>query len=209
MKILQLDSSITGDRSLTRHLGKIALEIAVSQVKGATITYLDLVKEPLPHLTLAIMAARADRRGADAVTLDALVAHEKTLDTFLDADLIIVGAPMYNFGIASQLKTWLDTLAVAGRTFRYRSDRVAEGLCKGKRVLLISARGNIYSIPSPLAKLDHQESYLIDFFTFLGVDRVDIVRAEGVASSAEKRESALAAGVEAIRELIFNSASQR
>ena len=104
---------------------------------------------------------------------------------------------MYNFAIASQLKAWIDRLAVAGKTFRYSSEGV-EGLAGGKKLIVVSSRGGIYSAGS-MAALDFQESYLKAVFGFLGVKDVEIVRAEGVNMGPEKRQAALDAAAEQIR----------
>ena len=100
------------------------------------------------------------------------------LEDFLAADIVVIGAPMYNFAIPSQLKAWMDCLAVAGRTFRYSASGV-EGLAVGKRMIVASTRGNVYS--GALAPLDHQETYIASFFNFIGVKDIEFVRAEGVA----------------------------
>jgi FMN-dependent NADH-azoreductase len=97
---------------------------------------------------------------------------------------------MYNFSIPSQLKSWIDSIAVAGVTFSYSAEGVM-GLCAGKRVIIASARGSVFTAPSPMAALDHQEAYLRGMFGFLGIDQIDIVRAEGVAYGAEPRQQAL------------------
>jgi FMN-dependent NADH-azoreductase len=203
MKILHVDSSIAAGNSVSRQLSQALVDRIMLCSSETTVVYLDLVADPLPHLTSDIVVARTRQQEVAPETLAALMRHEAALKAFLDADLVVVGAPMYNFNIASQLKTWVDTLAVAGRTFRYRSDRTPEGLCKGKRVVLISSRGNVYTAPSAFAKLDHQEAYLIDFFTFLAVDRVDVIRAEGIASNPKRREHVLAETLDAIAGLTF------
>jgi FMN-dependent NADH-azoreductase len=203
MKILHVDSSIAASNSVSRQLSQALVDKLMMCSSDVTVVYLDVVADPLPHLTSDIVVARTKQREVAPETLAALMSHEAALQAFLAADLVIIGAPMYNFNISSQLKAWVDTLAVPGRTFRYRSDRTPEGLCKGKRVVLISSRGNVYSAPSAFAKLDHQEAYLIDFFTFLAVDRVDVIRAEGIGGNPGRREHVLAATLDAIAGLTF------
>ena len=112
------------------------------------------------------------------------------LNEFLAADIIVLGAPMYNFAIPGQLKAWVDCLAAPGRTFRY-TEQGPEGICGGKRIIVASSRGGFYTSPSPMAMLDHQESYLTSFFGFIGVSDVKFVRAEGVKYSAEQRQRSL------------------
>ncbi len=192
MKLLHIDSSITGEQSVSR---RITAEI-VSGLKrskpGLTVTYRDLAADPVPHHTGALLAAKTAGTSDPALQRD-LQVTETTLQEFLDADIVVVGAPMYNFSVPSQLKAWIDSLAVAGRTFRY-TETGAEGLCGGKRVIVVSSRGGIYSQP-PLAALDHQESYLSGLFGFLGVKEIEFVRAEGVALGAEQRQQALDAAL--------------
>src|SRR5690606_6844320 len=131
----------------------------------------------------AASLARSDA----AETADA----ETVLEQFLAADVVVIGAPMYNFGIPSTLKAWLDRIAVAGRTFRY-TENGPEGLAGGRKVVIASARGGIHTG----APTDFQEPYLRQLFAFIGVDDVEFVRAEGVAFSPEHRTRALAAALE-------------
>jgi FMN-dependent NADH-azoreductase len=97
---------------------------------------------------------------------------------------------MYNFGVSSQLKAWIDRIAVAGKTFRY-TEKGPEGLAGGKRVLIVSSRGGFYSQGTPTAFLDHQETYLKNVFSFLGITDVQFVRAEGLATGDDNRAKAL------------------
>jgi FMN-dependent NADH-azoreductase len=141
----------------------------------------------------AIQVQVTDAPGNDAA--DAQLQHDfatinAVLNEFVAADIVVLGAPMYNFCIPSQLKTWIDCLAAPGQTFRYTATGV-EGLCGGKRIIVGSSRGGVYSAPSPMAALDHQESYLTGFFGFMGVSDIAFVRAEGVNLGAEQRARAL------------------
>ena len=150
----------------------------------------------MPHLSGSILAARQPAAGQPSAEVEHdLVLSAKALDEFLAADIVVIGAPMYNFGVPSQLKAWIDCLAVSGKTFRYTETGV-EGLASGKRVIIASSRGGFYAGSSPMASLDHQEAYLSGFFGFLGVTDIAFVRAEGVNISPEQRqrgiESALA-----------------
>src|SRR5262249_4241202 len=111
------------------------------------------------------------------------------------ADVVVVGAPMYNFSIPSQLKAWIDRIAVAGKTFRY-TDKGAEGLVKGKKIVVVSSRGGVYS--GGHAGFDHQENYLRSVFTVLGVADLEFIRAEGLSLGGDKRAEALAAAHRAI-----------
>jgi len=198
MKLLHVDSSILAGNSVSRGLTATVVEQWKTRVPKLEVVYRDLVAEPLEHLSASLLAARAgspeDRTLAQQRDMEA---SDTALEEFLAADVVVVGAPMYNFAIASQLKAWIDRLAVAGKTFRYSSEGV-DGLAGGKKVIVVSSRGGIYSAGS-MAALDFQESYLKAVFGFLGVTDVEIVRAEGVNMGPEKRQAALDAAAEQIR----------
>lgn len=153
MTILQIDSSISGETSVTRRLTN---EI-VTRLGDRDIVRRDLAADPLDHLT---------ERGQDA----------HLLDEFLAADTVVIGAPLYNFTVPSQLKAWLDRLAIAGRSFRY-TEAGPEGLLGGKRVIVALASGGSYADDSPF---EHGKSYLKAFFAFLGIEP-EFVSATGVA----------------------------
>ncbi len=177
MKLLHVDSSITGSNSLTRRLGAQAVERLKARHPGLEVTYRDLVTDPVPHHTTELWTAKTTGAAGpqEQAAFDAINA---ALEDFMAADIVVIGAPMYNFAIPSQLKAWMDCLAVAGRTFRY-SATGAEGLLSGKRLIVVSVRGNIYT-GTPVAPFDHQETYIAAFFGFLGVKDMEFVRAEGV-----------------------------
>lgn len=186
MKLLHVDSSALGTHSVTRDLGRDFVETWARSHPGSTVTYHDLAANPLPHW--APVADASD---------PAVRAGNELLDEFLAADVVVVGAPMYNFSIPSTLKAWIDRIAVAGRTFRYGANG-PEGLAGGKRVVIVSARGGVYSA-GPAEAMDFQEDYLRKVFGFLGVTDVEIVRAEGVNLSPENKQRAVAAAHAAIR----------
>jgi len=169
--ILHIDSSINGENSASREVsGSI-----VNQLKGALwgekVIYRDLAADPLPHLTLEAFA------------------DTSTLDEFMAADTIVVGAPMYNFAVPSQLKAWIDRIVIAGVTFRY-TENGPEGLAKGKRVIIAIARGGIYSEGAPAVALEHVETYLRGVFNLIGIEP-EFVVAEGVNLSPEHRVAAI------------------
>ena len=122
------------------------------------------------------------------------------VEELLAADVVVIGAPMYNFGISSQLKAWIDRIAVAGKTFRYTENGV-EGLAKGKQVIIASSRGGVY-VEGPFAAFDHQETYLRAVLGFIGVTDLTFVRAEGVAISPENKEQALKSAQSSIPSVI-------
>ena len=122
------------------------------------------------------------------LTLDAF-ADSSVLDEFLAADTVVIGAPMYNFTLPTQLKAWLDRILIAGKTFRY-TESGPEGLATGKRVVIALARGGMYDAGSPAAALEHLESYLRGVFNFIGVEP-EFVAADGLAIGPEQRETSI------------------
>lgn len=188
MKLLQLDSSSLGTHSVTRELAAAVVAQYRRNVPGVEVTYRDLAADPLPHWS------PLPREAIDTLAPEAraeVERNETVLQEFLAADVIVVGAPMYNFGIPSQLKAWVDRVAVAGRTFRY-TVQGPEGLASGKRVVVLSGRGGFYA-DTPLQSADFQESYLRQVFGFLGVLDIEFIRAEGVSIGAGQRSDSLAA----------------
>jgi FMN-dependent NADH-azoreductase len=125
-------------------------------------------------------------------------ASDAALEEFLAADVVVVGAPMYNFTIPSQLKAWIDRIAVAGRTFKYGPSG-PQGLAGGKKVVIISSRGGLYGPGTPAESLDFQERYLRAVFNFLGVTDIEVVRAEGVSMSPIHRKNAIDSANRTIR----------
>ena len=188
MKLLHIDSSILGAYSVSRQLSAEITAKLRQVTPDLEITYRDLAAEPLPHLSGADLAAR--QPGAD-IQHD-LALNAKVLDEFLAANIVVIGAPMYNFAIASQLKAWVDRLLIAGKTFRYTENGV-EGLAGGKRVIIASSRGGIYAEGAPAALADHQETYLRSVFAFIGIPDIEIVRAEGIAIGPEPKAMAIEA----------------
>ncbi len=192
MKLLHVDSSILGPGSVSR---LISAEIVAAEKRRhpeLTATYRDLAAEPVDHLSGAHLSA-AQGRATDAPALQRdLAAGQAALEEFLAADIVVIGAPMYNFSIPSQLKAWIDRLAVAGKTFRY-TENGPVGLAGGKKVIVASSRGGYYGPGTPIAFLDHQENYLRGVFGFFGIEDVTFIRAEGLALGDESRAEAIAA----------------
>lgn len=190
MNVLHIDSGILGDHSVSRRLtAAVAAQIEADQ-PGVTVTYRDLVANPLPHLSGAhLMAANAKPEEVDAQVAAEVEESKVVLDEFLAADTIVLGVPMYNFSLPSQLKAWIDRVAVAGKTFRYTAEG-PEGLAKGKKVIIVSTRGGHYSA-GPAAVMDHQESYLKTVLGFFGITDIEIVRAEGLNLSADSKVEAI------------------
>ncbi|WP_321819736.1 MULTISPECIES: FMN-dependent NADH-azoreductase [unclassified Burkholderia] len=195
MKLLHIDSSILGQGSVSRELSAEVVATFRTRDPGLTVTRLDLAATPIGHLTGQHLAAAQGAPVDDALQADVEIG-QRALDDFLAADIVVIGAPMYNFGIASQLKAWIDRISVAGKTFRY-TENGPEGLCVGKKLVVASSRGGVYSAGSPVAAFDHQETYLRDAFGFLGITDITFIRAEGVAMGPDKRSGAIASAKEA------------
>ncbi|MDB5761345.1 MAG: FMN-dependent NADH-azoreductase [Herminiimonas sp.] len=216
MQLLHIDSSIMGAQSVSRQLTASAVARMKETTPGLAVVYRDLAAAPIPHLSPALQFAKlktlhemgvlhgdigamvaAAVQGGARVNPAAQAEYATTnvvLDEFLAADIIVLGAPMYNFGIPSQLKAWIDCLAAPGKTFKYGATGV-EGLAGGKKVIIASSRGGVYSASSPMAFMEHQESFLKSFFGFIGITDITIVRAEGINMGPEQRQSALDAAL--------------
>jgi FMN-dependent NADH-azoreductase len=194
LKLLHIDSSALGTQSVSRELTRRTVAQWQDSHPGTVVEYLDLAADAPSHLDMDSLGFRLGL-DADALTPaqkreNALT--EKLLGQFLAADVVVVGAPMYNFSIPSQLKAWIDRVAQAGRTFKY-TEQGPVGLAGGKTVIVASTRGGAYSANPALAFLDHQESYLKAVFGFVGITDVRFVRAEGVAMGEEAKRKAIAA----------------
>lgn len=196
MKVLHLDSSPLGAASVSRQI-TAAVAAALAGNAGA-VTYRDLAANPIAHLDGALLGAMRPAPGSTP-TVDAAVGAELALNETLvtelfDAEAIVIGAPMYNFSVPTQLKAWIDRVAQAGRTFRYTASG-PEGLAGGRRVIVVSTRGGMYAGTAYETALDHQEAYLRGVLGFLGMTDVTVIRAEGVAMGPEAREKAIGAAL--------------
>ncbi|MBE7220162.1 MAG: FMN-dependent NADH-azoreductase [Caulobacteraceae bacterium] len=193
MKLLHVDSSILGDNSVSRKISAGIVEALKAEHPGIEVTRRDLGAEPIGHLTGAYLAGQnADVKHDQALQED-LDLGGRTLAEFLAADIVVLGVPMYNFAVPSQLKAWVDRVLVAGKTFRYTASG-PEGLAGGKRVILAVSRGGQY-LEGAAAAMEHQESWLKVVFGFMGITDVEVIRAEGVARGPEMREAALKAAL--------------
>ena len=187
--ILILDSAATGESSVSRRLTRAAAEVLVARDPDAHITLRDVGSNPIPHLNPetvpAIRAGIVETEAArEALELsDALIAELKA------ADLIVIGAPMYNFGMPSTLKAWFDHVLRARITFQY-SEAGPEGLLKGKKAIVVEARAGLYS-EGPAASMDSQEPHIRTLLGFMGIDDVTFVRAEKLAFGPEAAEAAI------------------
>lgn len=198
MKLLHLDSSILGNASASRQLSAAIVDAWKIGQADIQISYRDLASDALSHLSAASLVAG----GTPAELRDAAQAHEvalaeKTLEEFLAADAIVIGAPMYNFSIPSQLKAWIDRVSVAGKTFAY-DENGPKGLAGGKKVIIASTAGGLHA---GQASGQAHEDYLILVLRFLGITDIQVVRAEGLAYGEEPKANALRAAQEQIETL--------
>jgi FMN-dependent NADH-azoreductase len=178
MKLLHIDSSVLGENSASRGMTAAIVARLRAEHPGIEVTRRDLAAQSLPHFTPVLAEGHP-----------CVARNGEILDEFLAADIVVIGAPMYNFAIPTQLKAWIDRILSAGKTFRY-TENGPEGLAGGKRVIIASSRGGIYSGPGGEAS-DFQEAYLRRIFEFIGIDEPEIVRAEGLNLGAGQREAAL------------------
>ncbi|NLD55882.1 MAG: FMN-dependent NADH-azoreductase [Burkholderiaceae bacterium] len=198
MKLLHVDTSILGDGSVSRRLTREIVSQWRRRLPGTDVEYLDLAVAAPAHfgpdalgIKFGIQDAptEAQRRENDV--------SERLVSQFLAADVVVIGAPLYNFTIPTQLKAWIDRLAQAGRTFKY-TDKGAVGLAGDKTVIVASSRGGVYSASAESEAMAHQESYLRIIFGFFGITDVRIVRAEGTAMGDAARRAGIESALRAI-----------
>lgn len=198
MQILHLDSSILLEASASRVLSAAIVSEILAMSPGARLISRDLAVECIPHLDGAVAAGFRPLTSAavDDTTRFERVRSEVLVTEFLTSDLIVLGVPMYNFSVPTQLKAWLDRIAQPGRTFQYTASGPI-GLAGDKAVIVASTRGGMYS-SGPAAVMDFHEAYLKAFFGFLGITRVSIIRAESLTKGAELRSQSIKSALESI-----------
>ena len=188
MKLLHIDSSILGDNSASRQLSRELVQAWIAAEPDISVTYRDLAADAISHFSSQTLVAA----GTSAELRDAALKHEaelseSTMAEFLAADAVVIAAPMYNFSIPTQLKAWIDRIAVAGKTFRY-TEAGPEGLCGGKKLLIVSTSGGLHA--GQPSGIGHEE-YLKLVFGFLGITDIEFVRAEGLAYGDDMRAKAM------------------
>lgn len=189
--ILRIDTSPLGERSVSRKLTNKIIGGLHKKFTDSVITTRDFADTPLPHLdarTLGAFFTAPDQRTPDMA--EAIQRSDTAIDELLAADIIVIGAPMWNFGIPSSLKAWIDHISRAGRTFKYTPTGPIGLIPAGKKVIIVSSRGGVYSTGDYQA-LDHQEKYLKAALGFLGITDISVVRAEGVALGEESLAKAM------------------
>ncbi|MFC5473866.1 FMN-dependent NADH-azoreductase [Paraherbaspirillum soli] len=190
MKLLHIDSSILGEASASRQLSREVAHALQAAEPALELVYRDLSEDLTAHLSGASFAAKGTpvelRTAAQKLEVELA---DSILNEFMAADVIVIGAPMYNFSVPTQLRTWIDRIAVAGVTFRYTANG-PEGLAKGKRIVIVSTSGGKHAgLPTGIG----HEDYLKLVFGFLGITDIEIVRADGLSYGAEAKEASFAA----------------
>ncbi len=203
MKLLHIDSSILGDNSASRLLSGEVVKAWQAADASAVVTYRDLAADAISHFSSTTLVAA----GTTAELRNAAQQHEaelsaSTLAEFLAADAVVIAAPMYNFTIPTQLKAWIDRIAVAGQTFRY-TEAGPEGLCGGKKVVIVSTSGGLHV--GQATGVAH-EDYLKVLFGFLGITDIEFVRAHGLAYGDEVPTKAMSDAHTQISEQLFAAA---
>ena len=203
MKLLHIDSSILGDDSVSRQLSGEVVKAWQAAEPGVEVTYRDLASEGINHfsgITLGALGTAAELR--DAVQKHEADLSASTLAEFLAADAVVIAAPMYNFTIPTQLKAWIDRIAVAGQTFRY-TEAGPEGLCGNKKVIVVSTSGGLHA--GQATGVAH-EDYLKVMLGFMGITDVEFVRAHGLAYGDEVRTKAMNDAQVHINQDLFSAA---
>jgi FMN-dependent NADH-azoreductase len=195
MKLLHIDSSVLGPHSVSRRVSAAIVDRLRQTTPGLDIVYRDLTLTPLAHLSGSHLSP-AQGAAPEAALQQDLAAGQTALDEFLAADIVVLGAPMYNFTIPSQLKAWIDRIVVAGKTFKYDAQG-AKGLAGHKRVIIAISRGGFYGAGTPAAAGEHLETYLRWVFGFIGVTNPEFISADGLQTGPEHREKALADALQA------------
>jgi FMN-dependent NADH-azoreductase len=192
MQLLHIDSSVLGTHSVSRALSAEIVARQIALRPDISVLRRDLATDTALHLSGAHLAAWQGGSVQDA-ELDADLAKGNAyLDEVFAADIIVIGAPMYNFSIPSQLKAWIDRVVIAGKSFRYGPNGPESLLPKNKKVFIASSRGGVYTGGTPAAALEHHESYLTGVLSFIGLSDVTIIRAEGIALGAAAKEASVA-----------------
>ncbi|WP_316185728.1 MULTISPECIES: FMN-dependent NADH-azoreductase [unclassified Bradyrhizobium] len=193
--LLHIDSSVLGPNSVSRQVSAAIVARLRQITPGLEVTYRDVAAEPLSHLSGTHVAVAYGAPVEDPAVKADVAAGQAVLEEFLAADIVVIGAPMYNFSIPSQLKAWVDRIAVRGKTFTYGPNG-PQGLAGGKRIIVAVSRGGHYGADTPMAAFEHLETYLRSVFSFIGVTDLEFVAADGVQIGPEHREQALAKAIQ-------------
>ena len=200
MQLLHIDTAITGAQSVTRQLTADIVQTWKAAHPDTQVQYLDLAVNAPSHLSAQSMGFRTGQAATTEIERQENALSEALVSQFLASDVIVIGAPFYNFTIPTQLKAWIDRIAQAGRTFKY-TDKGPVGLAGAKTVIVAVSRGGVYSTSEGGRALEHQEGFLRTIFGFMGVTDVRFVRAEGMGMGPDAKSAGLAAAANQIRTL--------
>jgi FMN-dependent NADH-azoreductase len=199
MNILHIVSSARGAESFSHKLGDAIVEKLRAANAQSSVVVHDVAALPFPHLgesQLASFFTPEDKRSPELAATAQV--SDTAIDELMQADAIVIGVPMYNFGIPSTLKSWIDHIARAGKTFSYGANG-PEGLVKNKKVYLAISSGGVYS-EGAMKAMDYTESYLRSVLGFLGMTDISVVRVEGV-NIPGVQDDALAKAVSSLTDL--------
>ena len=197
--VLAVTSSALGESSVSNGLVGEAIKALRARHTERRVIARDLGRNPVPHLTLDSATAIRGEEPANAAQAAARALSDELIAELKAADTIVIGAPMYNFGMASTLKSWFDYVLRAGVTFRY-TESGPVGLLEGKRAIVILSRGGVYNGPAQV--MDSQEPHLRNLLGFMGIGNVTFVRAEKLAFGPEARDQAIEAARAELGEVI-------
>ncbi|HEY1264610.1 MAG TPA: NAD(P)H-dependent oxidoreductase [Terriglobales bacterium] len=205
MKLLHIDASIRGSHSVSRELTAAIVDKLTKERPRIEVTYRDLAAWPPPHMTLASLPW--DHPSARfAGSLDPAAQRvrnesQRILDEFMAADVVVLGAPMYNWGVPTQLKAWFDIIIVPGKTFAYGEQGPIKGLAGDKRFIVALSRGAFYGRESDWVSAEHAESYLRTVLSFLGVRDPQFILAEGTMAGEQNKTRAMMSAMNGVRAL--------
>ncbi|HZQ67341.1 MAG TPA: NAD(P)H-dependent oxidoreductase [Terriglobales bacterium] len=206
MKLLHIDSSILGSHSKGRQLTGAIVARFKQEHPQIEVVYRDLAATPPPHMTLATLPGDHPS-SVQAGPLDAIAQRvrdesQRLLDEFMAADIVVLGAPMYNWSIPTQLKAWIDIIVVPGKTFRYGPQGPVGGLVGNKRVIVAITRGVFYASRTTAMSAEHAETYMRTVLSFLGVTNPEFVVAEGITVDEEAKTRALTCALREVQQLV-------
>ena len=207
MQLLHIDSSILGTHSVSRQLTADIVAAWTASHPGTQVDYLDVATNAPAHLGADALGFRTGQAAATEAERQENAVSEALVSQFLAADVVVIGAPLYNFTVPTQLKAWIDRVAQIGRTFKY-TDKGAVGLAGGKTVIVALSRGGLYSSSEAGRAAEHQETYLQTVMGFMGITDVRFVRAEGIGMGPDAKAQALLSAKADIRALTSTAANQ-
>ncbi len=206
MQLLHIDSSILGSHSKSRHVTAAIVAKLKQAHPQIEIVYRDLVATPPPHMTLASLPgdhpSSTFAGPLDDVAQRVRDESQRILDEFLAADILVLGVPMYNWSIPTQLKAWIDIIVVPGKTFRYGPQGPEQGLVGNKRVIVVITRGVFYGSGTASISAEHAETYMRTVLSFIGVNNPEFIVAEGVTAGEESKAKAMASALSAVQQLV-------